>query len=126
VLVFTKDTMCVFNTHDEIIKYLFFQCNFACSIWSVIQAASGLYPPTSIANIFENWLSGINYKYRILLRVGVMALILSLWLCRNHKKKIFLAGNLQMYGHSPSMVTTSSHGGPRSLLGGVYASGRYS
>jgi hypothetical protein len=30
------------------------QYNFACFIWSVIQAASGLYPPTSMANIFGN------------------------------------------------------------------------
>jgi hypothetical protein len=38
---------------------LFFQCNFACSIWSVIQAASGLYPLTSITNVFGNWVHGI-------------------------------------------------------------------
>jgi hypothetical protein len=77
--------MCVFCTHYETIKHLFFQCKFACSIWLVIQAASGLYPPTSIANVFENWLNGIDYKYRIFLRVGAMALIWSLWLCRNDK-----------------------------------------
>jgi hypothetical protein len=80
-----ESKMCVFCTHDETIKHLFFQCNFARSVWSVIQAASGLYPPTSIANIFGNWLNGIDYKYRILLRVGAMALIWSLWLCRNDK-----------------------------------------
>jgi hypothetical protein len=44
-----------------------------------------LYTPTSIANIFRNWLHGIDYKYMILLRVGAMALIWSLWLCRNDK-----------------------------------------
>jgi hypothetical protein len=77
--------MCVFCTHDETIKHLFFQCNFARSIWSVIQAASGLYPPTIIANVFENWVHGIDYKYIILLRVGAMALIWSLWLYRNDK-----------------------------------------
>jgi hypothetical protein len=44
-----------------------------------------LYPPTSIANVFGNWLNGINYKYIILLRVGAIALIWSLWLCRNDK-----------------------------------------
>jgi hypothetical protein len=64
---------------------LFFQCNFVRSIWSVIRAALGLYTPTSIANIFENCLHGIDYKYRILFRVGAMALIWSLWLCRNDK-----------------------------------------
>jgi hypothetical protein len=94
-VILTKDNLikrnwhgskrCVFCTHDETIKHLFFQCNFARSIWSVIQAASGLYPPTSIANVFGNWVHGIDYKYRILLRVGAMALIWSLWLCRNDK-----------------------------------------
>jgi hypothetical protein len=94
-VILTKDNLtkrnwhgsktCVFCTHDETIKHLFFQCNFARSIWSVIQAASGLYPPTSIANVFGNWVHGIDYKYRILLRVGAIALIWSLWLCRNDK-----------------------------------------
>jgi hypothetical protein len=68
----------VFFSQDETIKHLFFQCNFASSIWSIIQAALGLYTPTTVANIFGNWLHGIDYKYRILLRVGAMALIWSL------------------------------------------------
>jgi hypothetical protein len=76
---------CVFCTHDETIKHLFFQCNFVRSIWSVIQAASALYPPTSIANVFGNWIHGIDNKFKILLRVGAIALIRSLWLCRNDK-----------------------------------------
>jgi hypothetical protein len=94
-VILTKDNLikrnwhgsqtCVFCSHDETIKHLFFQCNFARSIWSVIQAASGLYPPTSITNIFGNWVHGIDNKYIILLRVGAMALIWSLWLCRNNK-----------------------------------------
>jgi hypothetical protein len=76
---------CVFCTQDKTIKHLFFQCSFAHSIWSVIQVASDLYTPISIANIFGNWLNGVDYKYMILLRVGAMALIWSLWLCRNDK-----------------------------------------
>jgi hypothetical protein len=94
-VILTKDNLikqnwhgsksCVFCSHDETIKHLFFQCNFACSIWSVIQAALGLYPPTSIANVFGNRLHGIDSKYIILLRVGAMALIWSFWLRRNDK-----------------------------------------
>ena len=38
-------TRCVFCHQDETIKHLFFQCQFARSIWSVIQVASTLYPP---------------------------------------------------------------------------------
>jgi hypothetical protein len=74
-----------FSFQDETIKYLFFQCNFARSIWSIIQAASGLYPLTSIANIFGNWVHGTDYMYMTLLRMGAMALVWSLWLCRNDK-----------------------------------------
>jgi hypothetical protein len=44
-----------------------------------------LYPPTSIANVFGNWVHGIDNKFRILLRVGAIALIRSLWLYRNDK-----------------------------------------
>jgi hypothetical protein len=72
---------CVFCSQDETINYLFFQCNFARFIWSVIRVGLGLYTPTSTANIFENLLHGIDYKYMILLRVGAMVLIWSLWLC---------------------------------------------
>ena len=44
---------------------LFFGCKFARSIWSVIQVASNLYPPCSVANNFDNWLHGIDQKFRI-------------------------------------------------------------
>ena len=47
--------------------------------------ASGLSPPTSVTNVFGNWLQGIDVKYRILIRVGALAVIWSLWLCRNDK-----------------------------------------
>lgn len=76
---------CVFCHHDETIKHLFFQCKLTHSIWSVIQIASGLYPPCGVANVFGNWLHGIDYRFRTILRVGVLAVIWSLWLCKNDK-----------------------------------------
>ena len=92
-VILTKDNLirrnwhgssqCIFCRHDETIKHLFFQCKFARSIWSVIQVASGLYPSCSVANIFGNWLHGIDHKFRNLLRVGALAVIWSLWLSRN-------------------------------------------
>jgi hypothetical protein len=92
-VVLTKDNLvkwswygspqCVFCQHNETIKHLFFKCNFARSIWSVIQMASNLYPPSDVANMFGNWLWGIDNKYRILISVGAQALIWLLWLCRN-------------------------------------------
>jgi hypothetical protein len=87
-VVLTKDNLakrnwhgskkCVFCHQDETIKHLFFQCRLARSIWSVIQVASTLFPPRSITNIFGNWLK----KH---IRVGAIAFIWSLWLCRNDK-----------------------------------------
>jgi hypothetical protein len=94
-VILTKDNLakwnwhgnkiCVFCHHDKTIKHLFFQCRFAGPIWSIIQVASTLYPLCSVANIFENWLHGINNRFRTLIRVGALAIIWFLWLCRNDK-----------------------------------------
>jgi hypothetical protein len=74
-----------FVYHDETIKHLFFQCRFDRTIWSVIQVASTLFPPRSITNIFGNWLNGIEKRFKKHIRVGAIAFIWSLWLCRNDK-----------------------------------------
>ena len=53
-VILTKDNLvkrnwhgskkCVFCQHDETITHLFFQCEFARSIWSAIQIDSTLHP----------------------------------------------------------------------------------
>ena len=78
-------TRCVFCSHDEIIIHLFFECKVARSMWSAIHIASNLYPPRSVANIFGNWLHGVDRKFRTIIRVGAVAVIWSLWFCRNDK-----------------------------------------
>jgi hypothetical protein len=65
---------CVFCSNDETIKYLFFGYNFARSIWSITQETLGFYPPTGVTKKFGNWLNVLDYKYKILLRVGAIAL----------------------------------------------------
>ena len=35
--------------------------------------------------MFGNWLHGIDNKFKTILRVGALAVIWSLWLCRNDK-----------------------------------------
>jgi hypothetical protein len=66
----------------------------ARSIWSFIQVASTLFPPCSIANIFGNWLKGIDKRFKKHIRdnrfkkhirVGTISFIWLLWLCRNDK-----------------------------------------
>ena len=75
----------MFCHHNETIKHLFFECHFTRSIWSAIQVASNLYPPSSVANIFGNWLHGIDRSFRKHCWVGAIALLWSLWLCRNDR-----------------------------------------
>ena len=69
----------------RLIKHLFLKCKFASSIWSIIQIGSTLYPARSVANIFVNWLNGVDHRFKRLIRVGAIAVIWSLWLCRNDK-----------------------------------------
>jgi hypothetical protein len=44
-----------------------------------------LFPPCSITSIFGNWLNGIDNRFKKHIRVGAIAFIWSLWLCRNDK-----------------------------------------
>ena len=67
-----------FCPQEESIKHLFFQCRVARSIWSAIQIASNLYPSWPVANVFCNWLHGIDMKNKTIIRVGVLAVIWSL------------------------------------------------
>ena len=76
--------MC-FCQHDETITHLFFRCEFARSIWSAIQIGSTLHPPRTVANIFGNWLNGVDPRFKLFSRVGAITVIWSLWLCRNDK-----------------------------------------
>jgi hypothetical protein len=41
----------------------------------VLRVASKPYPPTSVANIFGNWLHGTDLKFRLLIRVGARAIV---------------------------------------------------
>jgi hypothetical protein len=94
-IILTKDNLvkrnwqgskkCVFCHQDETINHLFFNCQFARSIWSITQIGSTLYPPQSVANFFGSWLNGVDRRYKTFIRVGAIAIIWSLWLCRNDK-----------------------------------------
>jgi hypothetical protein len=44
-----------------------------------------LIPPYSVANIFGNLLNGVDPRFKILIRVGTIAVIWSIWLCKNDK-----------------------------------------
>jgi hypothetical protein len=64
-----RSTKRVLFHHDKTIKHLFIRCTFARFICSVIQVSSTLYLSCSIANIFDNWLSGVDHWFKILIRL---------------------------------------------------------
>jgi hypothetical protein len=124
-------TKYVFCHEEEKIKHILFNCRVARSIWSIIQIGSTLYPPRSIANIFGNWLNGVDSRYKTIIRVGAIAVAWPLWLCRNDKvlndkKFLYHAGHLPVYSFAPFMVATSTFGGSRPLYGGVYTIAEHS
>ena len=115
---------------QETIKHLFFDCRFACSIWSFIHVATGLLKPHNIGHMFNGWLRGVNKDVKLLLLLGGVATCWSIWLSRNdiafEKKKLFLLcrlsnHSLAMYlgysaearfaGYSCSGITTVDAGG---------------
>ena len=113
----------MFCPHEETIKHLFFECSFARSIWSFIQIASNLYPPKSVANVFGNWLHGIDKKLRTVIRVGAIAVIWLLWLSRNDKvfndKDVSHMQVLYLTWYSPYVVHLTACGTSRPLYGGM-------
>jgi hypothetical protein len=49
------------------------------------QVASTLFLSRSIIHIFENWLNGIDHRFKKHIRVGAIVFTWSLWLYRNDK-----------------------------------------
>ena len=92
-VILTKDNLikrnwqgnqrCCFCDQHESIQHLFFECQFATNIWRIIHMAFGLAPPKNITNLFGNWLKGIPKSVLINIRVGVCAVLWTIWNKRN-------------------------------------------
>jgi hypothetical protein len=67
--------MCNFCHKDETIQHLFFDCSFAKIVWRIIHMTFGISPPTSVSNLFRNWLADIPKKELMQVRVGVCAIL---------------------------------------------------
>ena len=74
----------LFRSHEEIIQHLFFDCPFAKVLWRIVHLAFNITPPKNTANLFGNWLNGVNKRDKAHIRVGVCALIWALWHVRNN------------------------------------------
>jgi hypothetical protein len=92
-VILTKDSLlkrnwngcskCCFCDQNETIHHLFFSCPFAKILWRIIYMTFNIPPPSSITNLFGNWLKGVTKKDKGLVRVGVCALLWAIWIVRN-------------------------------------------
>ena len=92
-VILTKDNLakrqwngckkCVFCDSEESIDHLFFTCPFAHGLWTIVQYAFNIIPPSNVSNMFGNWLHGVEKKTKAQIRVGTCALVWSLWNYRN-------------------------------------------
>jgi hypothetical protein len=79
----TGCTKCVFCGSKETIDHLFISYHFSRLVWRVVHFSFNIPPPMNITNLFGNWLNGIDKKTKERIRVGVCALIWTIWNCRN-------------------------------------------
>jgi hypothetical protein len=92
-VILTNDNLAKINWHDsvkycfchkyEIIKHLFFECQFAWTIWNLIQVATNLHPPRNISNMFNSWLWGINKELKQVVLLGATSICWAIWHDRN-------------------------------------------
>jgi hypothetical protein len=75
---------CCFCEDEESVHHLFISCRFARFIWQIVFATFNLSPPSSITNLFGNWLIGLDRINKARIRVGVSALCWSIWNFRNN------------------------------------------
>ena len=71
-VILTKDNLakrnwqgnmkCCFCSMDETIQHLFIDCPLAKIVWQMVHMAFNILLPTSITDLFGNWLHGVNKK----------------------------------------------------------------
>lgn len=92
-VVLTKDNLakrrwqgslkCCFCSSSETIQHLFFDCQLARNVWSVVCITFGIQPPVSFAHMLGSWMRVFPAKSRNQCLVGVAALPWAIWLNRN-------------------------------------------
>jgi hypothetical protein len=79
----TGSQNCCFCDANETVDHLFHACPFATIIWRMIYFAYNIPPPTSINNMFGNWLYGVPKKDKNKIRIGISAICWTIWRTRN-------------------------------------------
>jgi hypothetical protein len=125
-VILTKDNLvkrrwhgcksCSFCYKDETIQQLFFDCSFAKKVWRIIHMMFGISPPTSVSNLFGNWLAGISKKELMQVRVGVCAVLRlcgmsEMILSLTNQKNIIFAGYSHGYALDVYVVISPISGG---------------
>lgn len=87
-VILTKDNLakqrwqgseqCFFCDQEETVQHLFIGCPLATLLWRMIHVAFKLPPPASVANMFGNWLDGVESKTKANIHVGVYVLLWAL------------------------------------------------
>jgi hypothetical protein len=58
-------------------------CLFPILLLEVVFAAYNIPPPSNVTNMFGNWFNGTDKTDKARICIGVSALCLSIWNCRN-------------------------------------------
>jgi hypothetical protein len=112
----TECTKCIFCGAHETIDHIFIACPFARLVSRVVHFTFNIPPPTSVNNLFGNWLNGINKQIKAWIHVGVCFLVWAIWNCRNdvvfnrNAKPIFFAGYPHSYFFDSHVVIPSPAG----------------
>jgi hypothetical protein len=77
---------CCFCDQKEAVQHLFISCPLAKMVWRIVHMTFSIIPPTSIANLFGNWLVGVSKKDKVQIRVGACAL---LWAHLEHQERLY-------------------------------------
>jgi hypothetical protein len=62
---------------------IFFECPLAKIVWRLVHMTFGLALNKNVTNHFGNWLAGLNKKDVKQIRIGVCAIVCTLWNARN-------------------------------------------
>jgi hypothetical protein len=79
-----SSTKCCFCEQNESIEHFFINCPFAKIIWQIVYMAFNITPPVSIVHMFGTWLNRIVKSEKRNIRVGVCAILTTIWHMRNN------------------------------------------
>jgi hypothetical protein len=77
-----RGTECCFCSAHETIQHLFFDCPVAWLIWSIVSITFDIRKSRSVNDIF-GWLTGLQYKQRNCVLLGVADVCWAIWPSRN-------------------------------------------